>query len=446
MTAEDVIKKVKDEGIPVIRLWFTDILGQLRGFAITPRELPDALDSGMGFDGSSVEGFARIHESDLMAVPDPNTFKILDILDNGKNEDQPVAKSAIMFCDLKTPEGEPYEGDTRYILRRNLEKIAKEGLTLYVGPELEYFYFKSEHDVEVLDEVGYFDASVVSQGTILRKKTIQTLEKIGIKVEYSHHEVAPSQHEIDLRYNNALAMADTVIIYRFLVKEIARQKGLYATFMPKPIFGENGSGMHTHQSIFKGNKNLFFSADDEYHLSDMAKSYIAGILKHIKEITAITNQWVNSYKRLVPGFEAPVYISWGQKNRSALVRVPRYRIGKEKSTRIELRSPDPVCNPYLAFSVMLAAGMKGVKEKYELPNPVEENIYEMTPIELRDQNIDTLPGDLFEAIMLMKQSDLMRKTLGDHVFDKFIDNKLIEWDRYRGIVSQYELEKYLPIM
>ncbi|MBU1881948.1 glutamine synthetase family protein, partial [bacterium] len=350
MTKEEVIAIVKDQQIPVIRLWFTDILGQIRGFAITPRELPDAMDHGMGFDGSSVEGFARIHESDLMAVPDPATFKLL-------SNDISESHSAIMFCDLRTPEGDHYEGDTRYVLRRNLEKIAQEGLTFYVGPELEYFYFRNERGVEVLDEVGYFDASIVSQGTILRKKTIQLLEKLGIKVEYSHHEVAPSQHEIDLRYDNAMDMADTVIMYRFLVKEIARQNGVYATFMPKPIQSENGSGMHTHQSIFKGDQNLFFAAEDPYHLSGMARSYIAGILKHIREMTAVLNQWVNSYKRLVPGYEAPVYISWGQKNRSALVRVPRYRISRETSTRIELRSADPVCNPYLAFSVMLAAGM-----------------------------------------------------------------------------------------
>lgn len=439
MTKEEVVKTVHDEKIPVIRFWFTDILGQLRGFAITPRELPDALDAGLGFDGSSVEGFARIHESDLMALPDPSTFKILD---NHVGE----TRSAIMFCDLKTPEGEPYEGDTRHVLRRNLEKIAKEGLTFYVGPELEYFYFKDERSVQVLDEVGYFDASVVSQGTILRKKSIQVLEQLGIPVEYSHHEVAPSQHEIDLRYDDALSMADKVVTYRFVVKEIARQNGVYATFMPKPIFGQNGSGMHTHQSIFKGEKNLFFAADKSYHLSDFARSYIAGILVHIREITAVLNQWVNSYKRLVPGYEAPVYISWGQKNRSALVRVPRYRIGREKSTRIELRSPDPVCNPYLAFSAMLAAGMKGVRENYKLSPPVEENIYEMTPIERRDQNIQTLPGDLFEAIHELMNSELMKETLGQHVFNKLIENKLIEWDRYRGIVSQYELEKYLPVM
>ena len=434
-----MLETVAEENIQVVRLWFTDILGQLRGFAIAPRELPTAMESGMGFDGSSVEGFARIHESDLIALPDPNTFKILP-------EEVSSLKSAIIFCDLKTPEGLPFEGDTRYVLRRNLEKISREGYTLYVGPELEYFYFKDNRNLKLLDNGGYFDASIVSEGTVLRSKTIQILESLGIKVEYSHHEVAPSQHEIDLRYNDALSMADTVIIYRFLVKEIAHQNGVYATFMPKPIFGVNGNGMHVHQSIFKGDKNLFFTEDDAYYLSDFAKSYIAGLLTHIREMTAILNQWVNSYKRLVPGYEAPVYISWGQKNRSALVRVPRYRPGHEKSTRIELRSPDPVCNPYLAFSAMLAAGMKGVQEKYELPPSVEENIYEMTPVDRVNKNIDTLPGDLFGAVQHMKKSELMRETLGEHVFNKFIDNKLIEWDRYRGIVSQFELENYLPIL
>ncbi len=439
MSIEEILAIVSDQEIPVIRLWFTDILGQLRGFAITPRELPEAFTAGMGFDGSSVEGFARIHESDLMAFPDPATFKILP-------EEVEGSKSAVMFCDLKTPEGEPYEGDTRYVLRRNLEKIAQEGYTFYVGPELEYFYLKDSRTPQVLDEVGYFDASIVGQGSILRKKTIQALENLGIMVEYAHHEVAPSQHEIDLRFDHALAMADKVITYRFIVKEIASQSGLYATFMPKPIFGINGSGMHTHQSIFKGDRNLFFSPKGEYHLSDFARHYVAGILRHIREITAVLNQWVNSYKRLVPGYEAPVYISWGQKNRSALVRVPRYRQGREKSTRIELRSPDPVCNPYLAFSAMLAAGMKGVKEKYALPSPVEENIYEMTPLDRHHLEIGTLPGDLFEAVQELEKSDLMRETLGEHVFNKFIDNKIIEWENYRGIVSQYELEKYLPVM
>jgi len=439
MSKDEVLKAVTDDGISVVRLWFTDILGLLRGFAITPRELEIALNDGIGFDGSSVEGFARIHESDLMAFPDPTTFKILPSEVGG-------FKSAVMFCDLKTPEGEPYEGDPRYVLKRNLEKTQQKGYTFFVGPELEYFYFKDDRSTQVLDDVGYFDASVVSQGTLLRQQSIQILEKLGIKVEYSHHEVAPSQHEIDLRYNNALEMADTVLIYRFVVKEIARQNGVYATFMPKPIFGDNGSGMHVHQSIFKGERNLFYSPDNGYHLTDFAKSYTAGIMKHIREMTAILNQWVNSYKRLVPGYEAPVYISWGQKNRSALVRVPRYRLGKENSTRIELRSVDPVCNPYLAFSAMLSAGMKGVEGRYDLPDPIEENIFEMSPAIRKSLNIESLPGSLAESVKEMQNSELMKETLGDHVFNKFIENKLIEWDRYRAVVSDFELKKYLPIM
>jgi len=439
MQIKDILKTVQEQNIEVIRLWFTDILGQLRGFAISPRELPTAMESGMGFDGSSVEGFARIHESDLTALPDPDTFRILPNMVSDM-------KTAILFCDLKTPEGNPFVGDTRYVLKRNLTKIEDEGYTFNIGPELEYFYFKDQKSLEFLDNGGYFDASIVSQGTVLRKRTIRILEEMGIKVEYSHHEVAPSQHEIDLRYLNALEMADTVIIYRFIVKEIANQEGLYATFMPKPVFGVNGNGMHVHQSIFKGETNMFFDPNDQYHLSAFAKSYMAGLLMHIKELTAILNQWVNSYKRLVPGYEAPVYISWGQKNRSALVRVPRHRPGHEKSTRIELRSPDPVCNPYLAFSAMLTAGLKGIKDNYQLPPPVEENIFEMTPVELQGRNIDTLPGNLSESIHKMMKSELMRETLGNHVFEKFIDNKLIEWERYRSVVTKFEIDNYLPIL
>ncbi|MBL7074096.1 glutamine synthetase [candidate division KSB1 bacterium] len=436
---EGILKRVRDEKISFIRLWFTDILGQLKGFAITPRELEGALDHGMGFDGSSIEGFARIHESDLIAVPDPNTFVILP-------DEIEEMSTARMFCDLTTPEGKPYEGDPRYVLRRNLAKIEKKGYTFYVGPEIEYFYFEDSSSTGTLDSGGYFDSSIIDKGTLLRKKSINALESMGIKVEYSHHEVAPSQHEIDLRYSDAFNMADYAITYRFVVKEIARRNGAYATFMPKPIYGVNGSGMHTHQSIFQGDKNLFFCADGEYHLSDFAKSYIAGLLTHIREITSILNQWVNSYKRLVGGYEAPVYLSWGQKNRSALVRVPRYRIGHEQATRVELRSPDSVCNPYLAFSVMLAAGMKGVESGYSLPPPVEENIFEMSPREKEALNIQSLPGNLYEAILETEKSELVREALGDHVFNKFIQNKKIEWDSYRSQVTTYELDKYLPIL
>ncbi len=438
MTKEDVLRTVSEKGIEIIRLWFPDILGQLKGFAILKNELEGALDHGMGFDGSSIEGFARIHESDLMAAPDPSTFFILpEQLDNGDE--------AAMFCDLLTTDGKPYAGDPRGALKRNLEKIAKDGMTFNVGPELEYFYFKSSEAPEILDHAGYFDSSIIDKGSHLRKQTVTTLGNIGIQCEFEHHEVAPSQHEIDLRYTDALRMADIVMTYRLIVKEIARKNGVYATFMPKPLFGENGSGMHVHQSIFKNDKNLFFSQDDTYHLSEIARNYVAGILKHVGEITSILNQAVNSYKRVVAGYEAPVYIAWGQKNRSALVRVPRYRQGHEKATRVELRSPDPITNPYLAFSVMLAAGMKGVEEKYPLPHPVEENIYEMSPGMRTDMSLDLLPGNLYEAIILTEKSELVREALGDHLFDKFVDNKKIEWERFQMQVTNYELEQYFPI-
>jgi glutamine synthetase len=438
MTREDVLRTVSEKEIEIIRLWFPDILGQLKGFAILKSELEGALEHGMGFDGSSIEGFARIHESDLMAVPDPDTFFILpEQLDNGDE--------AAMFCDLLTTDGKPYPGDPRGALKRTLEKIATDGMVFNVGPELEYFYFKSSEAPEILDHAGYFDSSIIDLGTHLRKLSVTTLGSIGIDCEFEHHEVAPSQHEIDLRYTNALRMADIVMTYRLVIKEIARKNSVYATFLPKPLFGENGSGMHVHQSIFKDGKNLFFSPNDSYHLSEFGRNYTAGILKHVSEITSILNQSVNSYKRLVAGYEAPVYISWGQKNRSALVRVPRYRQGHEKATRVELRSPDPITNPYLAFSVMLAAGMKGVEEKYPLPSPVEENIYEMTPGMRLDRHLDLLPGNLYEAIILTEKSELVREALGDHLFEKFVDNKKIEWERFQMQVTGYELEQYFPI-
>jgi glutamine synthetase len=332
-------------------------------------------------------------------------------------------------------------------LKRALKKAQDLGYTFYVGPELEYFYFKSSDGVpQFLDKGGYFDLTPLDVATELRRETILTLEAMGIHVEYSHHEVAPSQHEIDLRYTDALTMADNAMTYRLVVKEIALKHGVYATFMPKPIFGQNGSGMHTHQSLFKGNKNAFFDPKDEFHLSKIAKSYMAGVLKHSKEITSITSQWVNSYKRLVPGYEAPVYISWARRNRSALVRVPMYKPGKEKATRMEFRSPDPACNPYLAFAVMLAAGLKGIEKGYELPPPVEEDIFEMSEAARKKHGIDSLPGNLLEAIQLTEKSELVKETLGDHIFQKFIENKKIEWDQYRTHVSQFELEKYLPIL
>jgi glutamine synthetase len=437
-TIEDVKRIVKEKDISFIQFWFTDVLGVLKSFAITPSEMDEGLVEGMGFDGSSIEGFARIHESDMIAKPDPTTFQLVPWRTNS----QPVAR---MFCDVLNPEGTPYEGDPRYVFKRLLKKVAAQGFTFYLGPELEYFYFKDNAGTEILDTGGYFDSRPMDMvGSDLRRDTIFALQSMGIQVEYSHHEVAPSQHEIDLRYDEGLRMADKTMTYRLVVKEIARKSGVYATFMPKPIFGENGSGMHVHQSLFEGKRNAFYDPEDEYNLSDIAKYYIAGLMRHAPEITAVTNQWVNSYKRLVPGYEAPVYVSWARRNRSTMIRVPMYRPGKEAATRIEFRSPDPSCNPYLAFAVMLGAGLEGIENKYEMPDPIEEDIFEMDPAERRAHGITDLPGNLYAAILETEKSDLVKRVLGDHVFNKFIENKKIEWDAYRTHVSKFEIEKYLP--
>jgi glutamine synthetase len=440
MTKNEVVKLAHDKDVRFIKLWFTDVLGFAKSFSITIDELEGALTEGMGFDGSSIQGFARIDESDMIAKPDPSTFVILPY----RPKDSAVV--ARIFCDIYEPDGNPYKGDPRYVLKRNL-KIAKDmGFTFNIGPELEYFYFKSDQDTEILDKGGYFDLTTLDEATDLRRDTILTLEEMGIKVEYSHHEVAPSQHEIDLRYTEALRMADNTITYRIVVKEVARKYGVYATFMPKPIFGVNGSGMHVHQSLFKGNKNAFFDAKDKHYLSNIGKWYIAGLLRHAKEITLITSQWVNSYKRLVPGYEAPVYISWAKRNRSTLVRVPLYKPGKEKATRAEYRSPDPACNPYLAFACMLRAGLEGIRNKYLLPDPIEEDVYEMSDQRRKELKIESLPGSLYEAIEQAEKSKLIKDTLGDHVFEKLIENKKIEWDRFRTHVSKYETDTYLPIL
>ncbi|HOV86793.1 MAG TPA: glutamine synthetase family protein [Syntrophobacteraceae bacterium] len=437
-TPEDVLRLTSERQVSFIQLWFTDVLGQLKSFSVTSDELPLAFREGMGFDGSSIEGFARIEESDMVAVPDPTTFQFLP----WRPQEKPVGR---MFCDILNPDGSPYEGDPRYVLKRMLRKAAEKGFTLYVGPELEYFYFKSDSAPEIIDRGGYFDVTPLDGGNDLRRQTIFALQQMGIQVEYSHHEVAPSQHEIDLRYDEALRMADKTQTYRIAVKEVARQNGVYATFMPKPLFGQNGSGMHTHQSLFLGERNAFFDPTDRFHLSRLARQYTAGILKHAKEIIAITNQWVNSYKRLVPGYEAPVYISWARRNRSTMVRIPMYKPGKEKATRIEFRAPDPACNPYLAFAVMLAAGLRGIEREYELPDPIEEDIFEMSPEERERRGIHSLPGSLYEAIWACERSELVRETVGAHIFQKFIENKKIEWDLYRIQVSGYEIERYLPI-
>jgi glutamine synthetase len=437
---EYVLKMAKENDVKFIRLWFTDILGMLKSFAITVEELAGALEEGMGFDGSSIEGFARIDESDMVAMPDPDTFQILPWRPREHNA---VAR---MFCDVLKPGGEPFEGDPRFVLKKNLKKAADLGYTYYVGPELEFFYFKDSKSTEILDSGGYFDLTPLDAATDMRRETVLTLEQMGIGIEYSHHEVAPSQHEIDMRYTDALTMADSVMTYRLVVKQVAINHGVYATFMPKPVFGINGSGMHVHQSLFKGDKNAFFDAKGKYYLSKIARNYVAGLLKYAPEITAINNQWINSFKRLVPGYEAPVYLSWAKRNRSDLIRVPEYRPGREKATRIELRSPDPACNPYLCFSVMLAAGLKGIEEGLEPPEPVEENVYEMSEAERAKRNIRTLPASLSEAIQLSEKSKLVREALGEHVFNAFITNKKIEWDQYRTQVTGYEINRYLPIL
>ena len=435
----DTIKAIKDQKIEFIHLWFTDVLGFLKSFTIDVEELELAMTEGMGFDGSSIQGFARIQESDMIAMPDPKTLQILPWRQKG-------VLVATMFCDIVRPDGSYYEADPRYVLRRNLERAEAMGFTMYVGPELEYYYLKSDKEPEVLDQGTYFDQTTRDLAIDLRMDTVRMLKRFGIQVEYSHHEVGPSQHEIDLRYAEALSMADKVMTYRVVVKEVAQANGVYATFMPKPLYGEAGSGMHVHQSLFKDGKNAFYDANDPFHLSEIAKSYIAGILHHARGMCAVTNQWVNSYKRLVSGYEAPVYICWAHRNRSALVRVPMYKPGKETATRIELRSPDPACNPYLAFSVMLAAGLDGIEKGMTLPDDVTDDVYEMSGDARASLGIGQLPGDLDEAIVAMEGSDLVREALGEQVFNWFLRNKKAEWMRYHTRVTPFELEEYLPLL
>ncbi|MDP6037884.1 MAG: glutamine synthetase family protein, partial [Candidatus Latescibacteria bacterium] len=423
------------------RLWFTDILGLLKNVAIPVGQLEEALSEGIGFDGSSVEGFARIDESDMIAMPDPNTFQVLPFR---PQENGTVAR---MFCDILQPGGKPYAGDPRWVLKQNLKRAANLGFAFYVSPEMEFFYFeKPEAPLVGLDEGGYFDQTPLDVASDLRRDTVLTLEKMGIEVASSHHEDAPSQHEIDLLYTDALTMADNAMTYRLVVKEIAVIHGACATFMPKPIFGINGNGMHTHMSLFKGENNAFYDARTKHNLSATARHFIAGLLKHACEITLVTNQWVNSYKRLVPGYEAPVYTSWSAVNRSDLVRVPAYKPGKASTVRAEYRSPDPACNPYLAFAVMLAAGLEGIEKKYKVPPPMEMNVAQMSESAREKAGIETLPQDLSQAIDLAEGSDLVRKALGDHVFKKFIANKKIEWANYRAQVTGYELDQHLRIL
>ena len=434
-----VLSMVRENDVKFIRLWFTDVLGALKGFTITAQDLEEALSQGVGFDGSSIEGFARTDENDMVAMPDPTTFRILP----WRPRQNAVAR---MICDILTPKWEPFEGDPRYVLKRNLERASALGYTYYVGPELEFFYFKSSRETDALDDAGYFDQTPLDLPTELRRETILTLEEMGIAVEFSHHEVAKSQHEIDLRYSDALTMADNVMTQRLVIKDVAMRHGVHASFMPKPISGINGSGMHVHQSLFKGGRNAFFDPSDPYHLSADARAFVAGLLRNAPQITAVTNQWVNSYKRLIAGYEAPVYISWALVNRADLIRVPSFKEGREESVRIEYRAPDPACNPYLAFSVMLAAGLEGIEKGYTAPDPVEQNVVRMSDQERAKRGIGTLPGNLSEAIALAEKSDLVRDALGEYVFTTFIENKKREWDDYSAQVTDYELERYLPIL
>lgn len=434
-----IIGACKRNRVKFIQLWFTDILGQLKSLTITAQKLASALDEGESFDGSSVEGFARIYESDLVVLPDASTFQVLPWTRDGTC----VAR---IICDVVDTNFEPYEGDPRSILKRSIKLLGSKGFAPYLGPEIEYFYFADSGSPGVLDAGGYFDLTPADVNMELREKTVLTLEAMGIPVHASHHEVATSQHELDLKYDRALKIADAVMTARLVIKEVARQHNVYATFMPKPIGNQNGSGMHVHQSLFKKGKNAFFNRRDKHRLSKTAKMYVSGLLRYAPEITAVTNQWVNSYKRLVPGFEAPAYICWGSKNRSALVRVPLDKPDREAPRRVEFRCADPACNPYLAFAVMLRAGLKGMEEGHELPDPVELDVYRLSPEEREKHGVACLPDSLYAAIERTAQSDLVRQALGDALFEKFIENKRIEWDNYRTHVTQYELAKYLPIL
>jgi glutamine synthetase len=434
-----VLRTTEERGVRLIRLWFTDVLGNLKSFAISPAELENALEDGMTFDGSSIDGFSRIQEADVLAIPDANTFEVLPWGD-------PKATEARVFCDIHHLDGTPFDGDPRQVLRRNLRAAHERGYAFYVAPDIEFFYFappeRGQSPVP-LDEGGFFDLTTTDVAGTLRKQTIRTLETMSIPVEYSFHEDSPSQHEIDLRHTDALTMADSIMSFRLVVKEVAASQGVHATFMPKPLEGVQGSGMHVHLSLFEGDDNAFYTDGDDYNLSPVARSFMAGLLRHAAEITAITNQTVNSYKRLVPGFEAPVHVSWARNNRSGLIRVPIPKRGNPSATRLEYRSPDPACNPYLAFSVMLAAGMRGIEQGYELPPEADANLFEMDDAALGKLGIEQLPQSLSDALRVMEQSELVHEALGEHIFEWFLRNKRSEWRAYKTHVSAYELDRYL---
>ncbi len=435
-----VLRTAKENDVKFIRLWFTDILGTLKGFAITEAELEGALEYGMAFDGSTVEGFARRDESDMVAMPDPTTFSILP----WRPRQNAVAR---MFCDILRPSGEPFEGDPRHVLKGALERAAQQGYEFQVGPEMEHFYLKSVEEPEPLDAGGYFDlTTTLDKGADLRRQTVLSLEEMGIPVEYSHHEVANGQHEIDLRHTDALTMADAVMTYRQVVKEVAMGNQVYATFMPKPFQDQNGNGMHINMSLFQGGVNAFYDPEEEHKLSAVGRHFIAGLLRHAGEIACVCNQWVNSYKRLTPGYEAPVYATWAAVNRSNLVRVPAYRPGKEASVRIEFRLPDPACNPYLAFAAILTAGLAGVQNAYPLAGSTDVDVDALSEVERARLGITRLPGSLYEALAEAEAGTVLREALGAHTFNSLLENKRIEWEGYRFAVTDYEMKRYLPIL
>jgi len=436
------MRTVEERGIRFVQLWFTDVLGTLKGFSITPAELENALEEGMTFDGSAIDGFSRVQEADVLARPDPDTFQVVP----WHTQEDTVAR---VFCDISNLDGSPFEGDPRHTLRRTLERARGIGYTFFVAPEMEYFYFADDDPAHLpagLDAGSYFDLTVADLSSDLRRRSVLMLEEMGIPVEHAQHEDAPSQHEIDLRYTDALTMADTVMTVRQVVKELARKEGVHASFMPKPLAGMQGSGMHTHVSLWEGERNAFVDEDDPYGLSVVARQFIAGLLHHARELTAVTNQWVNSYKRLVRGYEAPVHVSWARNNRSALVRVPVVKRGKTESTRLEYRAPDSACNPYLSFAVVLGAGLRGIEKGYELPPETDENLFALSARQLVAKGIESLPSSLNDAVEEMERSQLLHETLGDHVFEWFIRNKREEWGGYESNVSQFELDRYFPLL
>ena len=438
---EFVLRTIEERDIRFVRLWFTDVLGTLKSVAIAPAELEGAFAEGIGFDGSVIEGFARVYEADMLAKPDPSTFQVLP----WRGEKPGTAR---MFCDLTLPDGAPSMADPRHVLQRALTRASDQGFTFYTHPEIEFFLFKDGwlpgQRPEPVDQAGYFDHVARGNSHDFRRAAISMLEAMGISVEFSHHEGAPGQNEIDLRYADALSTADNIMTFRTVIKEVALEQGIYASFMPKPFAEHPGSGMHTHLSLFEGDTNAFHEPGAPYQLSKTARQFIAGLLQHGAEITAVTNQWVNSYKRLWGGGEAPAHLTWGHNNRSALIRVPMYKPNKGNSSRVEVRSIDTACNPYLAFAVLLAAGMKGVEEGYDLPPETEDDVWSLTDSERRAMGIKPLPSSLNEAIAVMESSELVAETLGEHTFEFFLRNKRAEWEDYRNQVTAFELERYLP--